>query len=226
MTIVEHSGSVEYLHALPMPVADDAEGPQLWVLRPTGPAVVRGSAQKPDLFDGEYLQANGVELAGRRSGGAAVWIEPASVVWIDVLAPRGSPMWSDDLVQTFLGVGRRWQQALQTCGIESELVERAPERGGASDLACWAGLGWGEVVVGGAKVVGLSQRRTRWGARVQCMAVIDDTPQRVATAFSGLGDAERTAMFEAIGSVDLGVERESLERAAIDALLAGLESRS
>jgi hypothetical protein len=35
-------------------------------------------------------------------------------------------------------------------------------------VVCFGGTGPGEVVVGGAKVVGLSQRRTRDGARFQC----------------------------------------------------------
>jgi hypothetical protein len=33
---------------------------------------------------------------------------------------------------------------------------------------CFAGLAAGEVIVDGAKVVGISQRRTRAGARFQC----------------------------------------------------------
>lgn len=220
--IVEHVASVSDLHAIAMPTVDDAVGPQLWVMHPTAPAVVRGSAQKPELFDEELLRDRGVDLAGRRSGGAAVWIEPASVVWIDVLAPRGSPLWSDDLVQTFAGVGMLWQHALQTCGVDSDLVERAPQRGGPGDLACWAGHGWGEVVVGGAKVVGLSQRRTRWGARVQCMAVVDGSAGRITEAFVDLGSADRAEMVEAIGSVDLGVARDELEHVAIEALASGL----
>lgn len=38
-----------------------------------------------------------------------------------------------------------------------------------SQYACWAGLGWGEITLGGSKVLGLSQRRNRWGARIQTM---------------------------------------------------------
>ena len=35
-------------------------------------------------------------------------------------------------------------------------------------LVCFAGLGPGEVTVAGAKALGISQRRTRAGARFQC----------------------------------------------------------
>jgi hypothetical protein len=37
-------------------------------------------------------------------------------------------------------------------------------------LVCFAGIGAGEVLVGGAKVVGISQRRDRRGSRFQCVA--------------------------------------------------------
>ena len=40
-----------------------------------------------------------------------------------------------------------------------------------SRLVCFAGLGPGEVTVDGRKVVGISQRRTRAGARFQCAAL-------------------------------------------------------
>jgi lipoate-protein ligase A len=40
-----------------------------------------------------------------------------------------------------------------------------------SPLVCFAGLGPGEVLVDGRKVVGLSQRRTRAGARFHCAAL-------------------------------------------------------
>ena len=36
-----------------------------------------------------------------------------------------------------------------------------------SDLVCFAGLGPGEVLLDGRKLVGLSQRRTRNGVRIQ-----------------------------------------------------------
>ena len=81
-----------------------------------------------------------------------------------------------------------------------------PERAGVAAAVCFAGLGSGEVTIGGAKAVGLSQRRTRAGARFQCtcyrrwrpeplralgidlddlppVAEVDREPQEVARAF-------------------------------------------
>lgn len=208
-------GSAEALHALELPAGDSAE---FWVLEPERPAVVMGSAQRVEAFDVDGLAAAGIDLAPRRSGGGAVYIAPAGVVWIDVVAPRSSPWWSDDLSQTFLQVGECWQQALANCGIESELIIGSPDRSPQARQACWAGLGWGEVTVDGVKIVGLSQRRTRWGARVQAMAVIDGSADRVVDWLVGLEPGEAAALRTSIGARPLALTVPELESAVLAAL--------
>lgn len=203
------------LHALALPTGDQAE---VWVLEPDRPAVVMGSAQRPEVFDVGGLAAAGIDLAPRRSGGGAVFIEPDGVVWIDVLAPRSSEWWSDDLSQTFLNVGECWQQALAVCGIESELITSSPDRSPQGRQACWAGLGWGEVTVDGVKIVGLSQRRTRWGARVQAMAVIDGSADQVVDWLVDVDPAEAALLRETIGRRALDVSAADLHAAVLAAL--------
>ena len=191
MRVQEFVASAAELHAIAMPVeGDGVHDAELWVMRPTGPALVMGSSQKAMQFDRDRLDCDGVELAERRSGGGAVFIDPAATVWIDLLAPRSSQWWSTELSENFLIVGRVWQRALASLGVHAELCIQAPTRTDASALACWAGLGWGELTVGGAKVVGLSQRRTRWGARVQAMAVLDGSSARVGDYFSAGSDRD------------------------------------
>jgi lipoate-protein ligase A len=213
MRVEHHEGTAAELHALAMPEGD--AGPALWVLRPTAPALVMGSAQREADFDVDSLQTDGVALAPRRSGGGAVFIEPAGVVWVDVLAPRGSAYWSDDLGETFLRVGERWQAALAEVGVASEIVRASPDRSAEARLACWAGLGWGEVTVDGAKIVGLSMRRTRWGARIQGMGVIDASADRAPIWLHGLDNEQRQQLRDRIGHVGLEVERDELERAVL-----------
>jgi len=115
--------------------------------------------------------AGSFEIAPRRSGGGAVLVDPSLTLWVDVFLPRGGPLWSDDLGQTFLEVGARWQDALGGLGCPTEMWSSrpAPETAALGAMACFAGVGWGELTRRGRKVVGLSQRRTRWGARVQCL---------------------------------------------------------
>ena len=66
-------------------------------------------------------------------------------------------------------VGETWQRALETAGVRGTTVHRGlPVDSEWSRLVCFAGTGAGEVLHGGRKVVGISQRRTRRAARFQC----------------------------------------------------------
>lgn len=213
--MVDHEvvrGTAGELHARPMPT--DGERTELWVMRPTSTALVMGSSQRPEQFDNQKLAADGVQLASRRSGGGAVFINPASTVWIDVVAPRSSSLWSNELAENFLIVGRIWQQALAELGVTTNLCAESPERTDASSLACWAGIGWGELSVGSSKVVGLSQRRTRWGVRVQAMAVLDRSSARVSDY---LHAPDRSTVREALVATALEPSVAAVEAAALAA---------
>lgn len=142
---------------------------RVWVLEATGPAVVLGSTQDEGVVDHEAAAAAGVAVVRRRSGGGAVWVAPDEPRWIDVLVPRADPLWDEDVGRAFGPVGRAWQQALDAAGVTGTVVhEGALVRTRWSDLVCFAGVGPGEVLLDGAKIVGISQRRTRAGARFQC----------------------------------------------------------
>jgi len=210
----EFVGSAEELHALPMPT--DGEQAQLWIMRPTAPVVVMGSSQRPEMFDLAALARDGIELAARRSGGGAVFIDPAVTVWVDVLAPRSSELWSSELTENFLLVGRRWQQALGVLGHATNLCETSSPRTAASSLACWAGIGWGELTVGPAKVLGLSQRRTRWGSRVQAMAVLDASSARVQHYFR---DEFRPDLTNAVATTTVDAIPQDLETEVLNQLM-------
>lgn len=206
------TGTAGELHALPMPTQDDPtpDGEaELWIMQPTSTALVMGSSQRQEMFDHHRLEQDSVELAPRRSGGGAVFIDPASTLWIDLVAPRTSRFWSADLAENFLLVGRLWQQAFRSLGVETDLCVESPGRTSASSLACWAGVGWGELTVSAgtaqssaSKLVGLSQRRTRWGSRVQAMAVLDGSSARVGDYLSA---PDRVIVRDALHVHDVGL---------------------
>jgi lipoate-protein ligase A len=137
------------------------------VLTAARPALVLGSTQRDDVVDAGALAAAGIDLVRRRSGGGAVLVEPATTVWIDVDLPAGDPLWSDDVGRSFGWLGRTWAAALGRLGLDAEVNDGGMCTTSWSRLVCFAGLGPGEVTVGGAKAVGLAQRRTRHGARFQ-----------------------------------------------------------
>ncbi|MCU1346382.1 MAG: hypothetical protein JWL70_2648 [Acidimicrobiia bacterium] len=160
------SGTAGAFHQrlLPDPVERAA-----WVHEVSAPALVLGSTQPIDTIDAEACAGRGVAVVRRRSGGSAVLLEPGGALWVDVILPAGDPQWDDDVGRSFLWLGQLWADALQACGaVDLHVHSGALHRTEWSPVLCFAGLGPGEVTMGGRKVVGISQRRTRLGARFQC----------------------------------------------------------
>lgn len=142
---------------------------EVWVGESTRPALVLGSAQRDDVVDRDACARAGVEVVRRRSGGGAVLVEPGSLLWVDVLLPADDPLWEHDVGLAFLWLGEAWAGALADSGAVAT-VHRGPlVRTRWSDIVCFGGLGSGELTdPTGRKVLGISQRRTRAGARFQC----------------------------------------------------------
>ena len=106
----------------------------------------------------------------RRSGGGAVYVRPDAVLWVEVFVGADDPRWEADVGRAFWWLGEAWARAI---GGEAVVHRGALVRTQWSDRVCFAGLGPGEVTVGGRKVVGMSQRRTREGALFQCAALLE-----------------------------------------------------
>jgi lipoate-protein ligase A len=175
------------------------------------PALVLGSAQPLDAADAEACAAAGVDIARRRSGGGAVLLEPGQALWVDVEVPRGDELWDDDIVRSSWWLGETWAAARGGGQVHrGQLV--ATEW---SPLVCFAGLGPGEVTVGGAKAVGISQRRTRAGARFQCVVPGTWDPARLAGLLA-IAPERREAL---VADLAAAVHPEEV---AIEALIAAL----
>jgi lipoate-protein ligase A len=129
-----------------------------------------GSTQRDDVVDRAAAAARGLDIARRRSGGGAVLVD-ASVVWIDFAIERVDPLWIDDIGASMHWVGELWAGALARFGIDARVHRAKPMMSPLSRTICFCGVGHGEVVVGPRKVVGVSQRRVRAGARFQTMAM-------------------------------------------------------
>lgn len=165
--MVQH-GTVAHLHTLD-PFADGTDVvPAVWWCRPTDDAIVLGSRQSPEVVDPVACARAGLSVVRRRSGGGAVIMRRDAVHWIDVVVPPGVA--PDDVRASMVWIGERWRAAL---GAVSDRPLTVHDGGMVhtawSDLVCFAGVGPGEVLVGAAKLVGLSQRRTRRGLRIQAL---------------------------------------------------------
>lgn len=163
-TVRRRSTAAEF-HARAIP---EPARPEVWIHDITEPALVLGSTQRDEVVDLDECRRAGIDVVRRRSGGGAVLLMPGEVVWVDVIMPAGSPGWSDDVHRPMVWFGERMSEALAAVGIEPVDVHRGPMESTAwSRLVCFDGLGPGEVTVDGAKLVGISQRRTRAAARLQ-----------------------------------------------------------
>lgn len=164
------TGSATELHGRDFPEPVERA---VWILEATHPALVLGSTQA-------LMDVEGLEVCRRRSGGGAVLVRPREVLWVDVLLPRGDRLWNDDVARAAHWLGEVWRDALGTGVVHTGEMIRTRW----SSLVCFAGVGPGEVLVDGRKVVGISQRRTRAGARFQCVVLRTWDPVELARVFA------------------------------------------
>ena len=159
------------------------------------PTLVLGSAQPDTDVDQRVAGALGVDVVRRRSGGGAVLLWPGEFVWLDLVLPAGDPLWLDDVGHAMEWVGDLWQAALADLGVTGHVHRGALVANDWSRQVCFAGTGTGEVLHGEvaegevahgevahgeAKLVGVSQRRTRSWARFQSMCHLRWRPEIVA----------------------------------------------
>jgi len=211
------AGRAGELHAIDAWAPGDhaaVTGAEVWVLTASRPAVVLGSRQDMSAIDLAACDRVGIDVTRRRSGGGMVLVEPQQMTWIDVLVPAGDHRWHADVPASMRWCGERWRRALAVVGFEDAGVAEASSMscGPLSSLVCFAGVGHGEVVTAdGAKLVGISQRRTRDGCRFQCAVHHRWRPDVLAPllaaghrADAAALDAVAVATIEATSAEDLG----------------------
>ncbi len=172
--LVRSTSTAADFHSRAVP---DPAPSEIWCHDVTAPALVLGSTQRDSVVDIDACRRQGVDVVRRRSGGGAVLLVPGEVTWIDVIVPTGSAGWSQDIHAPMVWLGRHLAAAFAASTASTASIaptadvvvhEGALRSTRWSSLVCFDGVGAGEVLVDGAKLVGLSQRRTRHAARLQC----------------------------------------------------------
>lgn len=166
--VVRRRATVADLHAIDPFAVGVPDAPAIWWCDPVDAAVVLGSRQPDSTVDIDACRRAGLGVVRRRSGGGAVLVRPDVVVWADLVLPAGSL--TDDVRASMIWAGERWREALLSLGLPADRLTVHTGRMRHTDwseLVCFAGVGPGEVLLDDRKLVGLSQRRTRWGARIQ-----------------------------------------------------------
>lgn len=159
--------SAAAFHARAVP---DPAAPEVWWHEPIGPTLVLGSTQRDALVDRDACRAAGVDVVRRRSGGGAVLLVPGEVTWADVVVPRDGPGWATDVHAPMRWLGERLAAVVRELLPDRRVDVHGgrPRPSAYSSLVCFDGVGTGEVLLDGDKLVGISQRRTRHAARLQC----------------------------------------------------------
>ncbi|MCY3631949.1 MAG: hypothetical protein OXH29_04675 [bacterium] len=191
------SGTVEELHGLkPDPDVDR----EVWLMSPHNTALVLGSAQPEEIASSTIT--DGSAVVRRHSGGGAVLVAPDHSVWVDVVINQSDPLWDDDVSRAPLWLGEVWAAALASLGVTHGQVFDRYEPGRWGRLACFASRGPGEVLVGGAKAVGITQRRTRSTARFQTLLYRHWDPEELLTHLAESSEELRNALLSAAWPVD------------------------
>ncbi len=214
-------GPVAEVHGAAFP---EVIGRDVWFVEPVDAAVVLGSTQPLASLDLGEVTRRGLGVVRRHSGGGAVVVEATSSFWFDLWLPADDEAFDDDIGRSAHWLGDVVVDALASLGVDGDVVraedvvrEEADHRW--AKLVCFAATGAGEVVVDGRKVVGISQRRTRAGARFQVVIPGDFDPAATAALFA-LAPPERAELTELLGRRAAGValERAALRRAITEAL--------
>jgi lipoate-protein ligase A len=154
-------GSVEQLHRA------WSGGDELVVrcCEPSNRALVLGSSQSVPEGLHDRLLERGYAMVRRRSGGGSVLVVPGELVWVDIWVPTQNRLSISDVRAAAAWAGELWMRVLSRLGLEELSLHEGPiVSPEMASLACFAGIGPGEVSWGGKKVVGISQRRSRQGA--------------------------------------------------------------
>ncbi len=179
------------------------------------PLLVLGSGQPDSIVDADRARERETRVVRRRSGGAAVLLVPGAQIWVDLWVPRQDPLWSSEPRTSAVVAGEWWVRALLSAPLAEEPDALTVHRAGSvpaygSDVVCFAGVGPGEVVRGGRKVVGLAQWRSREGVLVHGCVYRRWDPEPLV-ALLALPAPERRALVDALRDAALGLEDLGLE---------------
>ena len=204
-------GSAFDFHAL-----NPASTRALWWCTVQAPAIILGSTQQTGDVDAAAAADLGLEVVRRRSGGGAVFVHPTESVWIDITIPRDDSLFVDDVSASMLWLGDVFCEALSPW-VQAETYRGEFTTGTYGRSVCFASTSPGEVFVGNHKLVGISQRRGRDGARLQCVLYRSWSPEAWVSSLTATDIREQIS---SLSVATVSAEAADIVSAVFDALPA------
>lgn len=186
----------------------------VWSCMVSAPALILGSTQNEGDVDSALASTQGINIVRRRSGGGVVYVHPDTSIWCDITIPRDDVLWHDDVSTSMLWLGEVFVEALAPW-LTTSVYRNEFLVGQDGRAVCFASTSPGEVFAGTSKVVGISQRRTREGARFQCVLYRKWNPEDWAHCLTSTDVAQRVRALP-VATVDITAEEMT------DALVAAL----
>ena len=175
-----------------------------------------GYTQGEEAVDRAVRAAHGIDLVERPTGGGAI-LHAASEVTYAVVLPTSYPGLPDDLFGSYRFMAEGVRHALGALGLDAEYRQAA----GGKDAFCYLREAGVAITVGGRKVSGGAQRRTRTAILQHGTVLVESEPDLLGALFRE--DPARIAA--GVGSLaDLGVsvERDELVGILADSFVATL----
>ena len=161
-------------------------GPQVAIVQYRTPAII----YRRPLVDESAALARaarvGCDMSRRSSGGGEVLAGPW-MLGVDLFLPAAHPLCQAGHVAGFRWLGEMWRKAFVCIGLPVELADASSiaehneaARAACLDWVCFAGLSHGELLDGeGRKLLGLAQRRGRWGILLSSGLLMAQTPWEI-----------------------------------------------
>jgi lipoate-protein ligase A len=190
----------------------------LGVLRRDDTVLVLGGRQPSADLDDAALARDGVAVRRRHGGGGAVLLRPADR-WVELWLPAPPGGRDHDVRTTAYLVGGWWRAALSAHGVDTTAHRGAVLDADQGSVACFAGLGPGELTSGGRKVLGISQWRVREGSLVSTVLAVEP-PGDLARYLSVATAAPRLHVAASILSVAPRLEIDAVVATFVESAMA------
>lgn len=192
--------------------ADAPPGPTLRLYGWRPAAVSLGRSQRAEgSYDERVLQAQGIDLVRRPTGGTAMLHEFERTY--AVVGALGIPPFSGGVIATYRKIADALTRGMTRLGVEATAV--APTRGVAREtsVACFERLGAWEIAANGRKLVGSAQRRRRKAFLQHGSIPMRLAPNQLASVLGAPLDASRFVDLE--HAAGRAVEPDALDAACV-----------